>query len=73
MENLPYLMAVMKELLRWKAQSPLGIPHRLVEDDEYEGWFLFFRMIFAFDSMYIVLLQGIIFHVAPLLLPMFRK
>jgi len=31
---------VMKEVLRWKTPNPLGIPHLLVEDDVYEGWFI---------------------------------
>lgn len=39
-ENLPYLMAVVKECLRWQAISPIGVPHRLVADDEYKGYFL---------------------------------
>ncbi|KAI0634877.1 CyP450 monooxygenase [Trametes polyzona] len=37
-EALPYVAAVIKECLRWHAIVPLGIPHRLVEDDEYRGY-----------------------------------
>ena len=57
--KLPYISAVMKEVLRWKTPNPLatvspyfffrenwpetevpGVPHRLMEDDVYEGWFI---------------------------------
>ena len=33
-ENLPYVNAVYKELLRWYPILPLGIPHRAVREDE---------------------------------------
>ncbi|KAF9786299.1 cytochrome P450 [Thelephora terrestris] len=38
--RLPYISAVIKEVLRWKPPNPLGTPHRLMEDDVYEGWFI---------------------------------
>ncbi|PIL29259.1 cytochrome P450 [Ganoderma sinense ZZ0214-1] len=38
MESLPYLRAVVKELLRWRVVVPLGVPHRSMEDDEYRGY-----------------------------------
>ncbi|OJT04437.1 O-methylsterigmatocystin oxidoreductase [Trametes pubescens] len=34
---LPYVNAVMNECLRWGAPVPLGLPHRLMEDDVYNG------------------------------------
>lgn len=34
---LPYLEAVMSEVLRWGVPVPLGLPHRLMEDDMYKG------------------------------------
>ncbi|KAI0827125.1 CyP450 monooxygenase [Trametes gibbosa] len=37
-DALPYVCAVVKECLRWHAIVPLGIPHRLIEDDEYRGY-----------------------------------
>ncbi|KZS88741.1 cytochrome P450 [Sistotremastrum niveocremeum HHB9708] len=36
-KDLPFLHALMKEVHRWQCIVPLGIPHRLTEDDEYEG------------------------------------
>jgi len=38
--SLPYLSAIVKEVLRWQAVTPLAIPHYLTEDDEYDGYFL---------------------------------
>ncbi|KAH9834654.1 cytochrome P450 [Rhodofomes roseus] len=35
---LPYLEAVLKEVYRWLAPVPLGVPHQLTEDDHYEGF-----------------------------------
>ncbi|TFY68462.1 hypothetical protein EVJ58_g1002 [Rhodofomes roseus] len=36
--NLPYVDCVLKETYRWNPSIPLGIPHFLSEDDEYEGY-----------------------------------
>ena len=36
-ENLTYLAAVMKEILRWSVLVPLAIPHALITEDEYRG------------------------------------
>lgn len=37
---LPYLRAMVKEVLRWRAVLPVGIPHCSLEDDWYEGMFI---------------------------------
>ncbi|KAJ6529272.1 cytochrome P450 [Mycena capillaripes] len=36
--NLPYLNAVVLEVLRWKTVTPLGVPHRCTEDNLYNGY-----------------------------------
>jgi len=36
--ELPYVKAVIMESLRWMPVSPLGVPHALSEDDEYQGY-----------------------------------
>jgi cytochrome P450 len=36
-ESLPYVDALLSETFRVGAPVPLGLPHRLSEDDEYEG------------------------------------
>ncbi|KAG6808984.1 hypothetical protein H0H92_002091 [Tricholoma furcatifolium] len=38
--NLPYMEAVMNETWRWGAPVPLNLPHRLMEDDIYNGMFI---------------------------------
>ena len=37
---LPYTRAMVKEILRWRTVAPLGLPHRITEDDWYEGMFI---------------------------------
>lgn len=36
-ENLPYMRAICKELLRWHPVTPFAVPHRNIEEDEYRG------------------------------------
>ncbi|CDO74150.1 hypothetical protein BN946_scf185043.g200 [Trametes cinnabarina] len=38
--SLPYVDAIMSECLRWGAPVPLGLPHRLMDDDVYKGFFI---------------------------------
>ena len=38
--SLPYLRAMVKEVLRWRPIAPLSGPHRCTEDDWYEGMFI---------------------------------
>ncbi|KAJ6526403.1 cytochrome P450 [Mycena capillaripes] len=35
--SLPYIRALIKETLRWAPVGPIGLPHRLMEDDYYDG------------------------------------
>ncbi|KAI0334306.1 cytochrome P450 [Cubamyces sp. BRFM 1775] len=37
-ESLPYLNAVLEEILRWHPALPMAVPHRLMVDDEYRGY-----------------------------------
>ena len=37
-DNLPYIDALMKELLRWSPPVPLSIPNRSMQDDFYRGY-----------------------------------
>ncbi|TFK33723.1 cytochrome P450 [Crucibulum laeve] len=38
MESLPYLSAIVKEVLRWQVITPMGVPHLATEDDTYNGF-----------------------------------
>ena len=37
---MPYLEAVLKEVLRWAPPSPMGLFHYTTRDDEYKGYFI---------------------------------
>ncbi|PSR73371.1 hypothetical protein PHLCEN_2v10663 [Hermanssonia centrifuga] len=37
-KRLPYIRAVLLESLRWMPALPLGVPHRVMVDDEYNGY-----------------------------------
>jgi cytochrome P450 len=39
-ENLPYINALVKEVLRWWPIAPMGFPHTTDEDIEYDGYFI---------------------------------
>ncbi|KAF8872335.1 cytochrome P450 [Mucidula mucida] len=39
-QHLPYVNAVITELLRWHNVAPLGVPHRALEDGEINGYFV---------------------------------
>ncbi|KAI0089003.1 cytochrome P450 [Irpex rosettiformis] len=39
-ESLPYVNAIVLELLRWNPAVPLGLAHQLTQDDVYRGWHL---------------------------------
>ena len=39
-EDLPYVSALIKELLRWSCPVPFGVPKRVMEDDVYKGYFI---------------------------------
>ena len=37
-KSLPYISALIKECLRWKSVTPLGVAHLSIEEDEYKGY-----------------------------------
>ncbi|KAI0072737.1 cytochrome P450 [Panus rudis PR-1116 ss-1] len=38
--HLPYIRAIVREILRWRPAGPMGIPRRTAEDDWYEGYLI---------------------------------
>lgn len=39
-DNLPYIDALVKELLRWGTPVPLSVVNRAIQDDVYRGYFI---------------------------------
>ncbi|KAI0754765.1 cytochrome P450 [Daedaleopsis nitida] len=39
-KRLPYVNAIVKEVMRWHTAAPLGVPHVNIADDVYEGYFI---------------------------------
>ncbi|OHX00029.1 cytochrome p450 [Colletotrichum incanum] len=39
-EELPYIEALAKEVMRWHPIGPMGLPHSSTEDDIFEGYFI---------------------------------
>jgi cytochrome P450 len=38
--RLPYVCAIVKEILRWRPALPFGVPHAATEEDWYEGMYI---------------------------------
>ncbi|KAG2070197.1 cytochrome P450 [Suillus decipiens] len=39
-DSLPYIEALVKEVLRWNVVAPTAIPHRVTEDDIHDGYYI---------------------------------
>ncbi|KDR77000.1 hypothetical protein GALMADRAFT_66106 [Galerina marginata CBS 339.88] len=39
-DNLPYTNALSLEVLRWHSVTPTGVPHRVMEDNLYDGYLI---------------------------------
>ncbi|KAF8871717.1 cytochrome P450 [Infundibulicybe gibba] len=39
-ENLPYICAIIREVLRLRPAAPMGLPHQSCKDDVYDGFFI---------------------------------
>ena len=39
-DNLPYIDALVKEVLRWSPPLPVAFPNRAMQDDVYRGYFI---------------------------------
>lgn len=61
-DSLPYLSSIVKECLRWQNPIPAGIPHRLMTDDHYNGYFLSAGSIIIINAWYVIqkLIYGVI-------------
>jgi cytochrome P450 len=57
-ERLPYITAAAKECLRWRPFIQTGVPHMLVQDDEYEGYKFPAGTQFCWNAYAIALNEG---------------
>ncbi|KAK1227306.1 hypothetical protein PQX77_009723 [Marasmius sp. AFHP31] len=39
-DKLPFVNAIIQEVLRWNTVTPLSVAHRALQDDVYEGYFI---------------------------------
>ena len=39
-DSLPYLNALIKELMRWHVVAPTAVPHAAIQDDVYNGYLI---------------------------------
>jgi cytochrome P450 len=39
-QNMPYIEAIYREVLRSSPPVPMSFPHRLMEDDHFKGYFI---------------------------------
>lgn len=39
-ENLPYVSAICREVMRWRPVTPLAVSHASTKDDVYAGYFI---------------------------------
>ncbi|CAE6444281.1 unnamed protein product [Rhizoctonia solani] len=39
-DSLPYVNAIIQEIVRWQPVTPLGMPHRTTQDDVYKGYLI---------------------------------
>ncbi|KIM38015.1 hypothetical protein M413DRAFT_30429 [Hebeloma cylindrosporum] len=40
LKDLPYVAALVKEIIRWQPTFPIGVPHGVMEDDVYKDYFV---------------------------------
>lgn len=40
MDELPYVSAICREVMRWKLVTPMAVSHAAVKDDIFEGYFI---------------------------------
>ncbi|KAI0684085.1 cytochrome P450 [Cytidiella melzeri] len=38
--NLPFIESIVKEIFRWKPLAPTTLPHRMMQDDVHDGYFI---------------------------------
>ena len=52
-DNLPYIDALVKEVLRWSPPVPLVVPKRAMQDDIYRGY-LILEGVIVFENVWAI-------------------
>lgn len=39
-DELPYISAICREVMRWRLVTPLAVDHAAAQDDVYDGYFI---------------------------------
>lgn len=66
-DNLPYINALVKEVLRWHPVVPMSLAHTSIEDDMCEGYFIpkgssILANIWYKSRIFLVSITGLIQH-----------
>jgi cytochrome P450 len=56
--NLPYVKAMVTEILRWNSVAPTGVPHRATEDEIIADYFVPKDSIIMCNLWYCILLHS---------------
>lgn len=59
-ENMPYLDAVTKEIMRLYPSAPMSLPHATLEADVHDGYFVPKGTMVLFNLWYVRLLSSFI-------------
>lgn len=59
-DQLPYLNAMEKEVMRWHTSGPTGIPHKADEDIVYKGFLIPKDATLMWNAWYVLLVTSII-------------
>ncbi|KAJ7230946.1 cytochrome P450 [Mycena rebaudengoi] len=66
-ESLPYVSAIVKEVLRWKPVAPIGVPHAVTVEDTYRGYRIPAGSIVV-SNIWAILYDEVIFEYHPFVL-----
>lgn len=58
--SLPYLSAVVSEVLRWEVVAPFAIPHLSTEEDNYNGYTIPKGTLVIPNTWYVLILSSIL-------------
>jgi hypothetical protein len=53
--HMPYLEAIISEVLRWIPVTPLAIPHATTQDDEYRGYYIPKGSVIVGNAWYVLM------------------